>query len=149
MCIRDRLKRYTGKLLMKDFILPKIFCFLVNRQVFVRGDLILMMYSVFSLKVLIEKRRGFNVETHLAFTDYEQAFHRVNRNILWNMYKRGYLKHLIHVIRSLHYRSRLVLFIWKDLTEKIYVKLSQGCSIPPTLFNICINDIVREWKLSI
>lgn len=34
-----------------------------------------------SLKMLIEKRREFNLEMHLAFIDYEKVFHRVNKTI--------------------------------------------------------------------
>lgn len=33
----------------------------------------------FSLKLLIEGRREFNVQTHLAATDFEKAFDRVIR----------------------------------------------------------------------
>jgi hypothetical protein len=33
----------------------------------------------FSMKLLIEKRREFNLETHLAFLDYVKAFDEVKR----------------------------------------------------------------------
>jgi glutaredoxin-related protein len=34
------------------------------------------------LKIIIKKYREFNIETHLAFTDYKKAFDKVNRNKL-------------------------------------------------------------------
>jgi len=36
--------------------------------------------SVFTIKQTIEKRREFNLETHIAFLDLEKAFDKVNRN---------------------------------------------------------------------
>jgi hypothetical protein len=36
----------------------------------------------FPLKIIIEKHREFNIENHLAFTDYKKAFDKVNRNKL-------------------------------------------------------------------
>ena len=35
--------------------------------------------STFCLKLLIEKRREFNVETHLLFIDHEKAFDNIGR----------------------------------------------------------------------
>ena len=58
--------------------------------------------NVFSIKQTIEKRREFNLETHIAFLDLEKAFDRVNRNQLWQIFnKRGMHYHLIEVIKSL------------------------------------------------
>lgn len=40
---------------------------------------------------------------HLAFIDYEKPIARVKRSILWDIiYKKGYPKLLIDVIRSLY-----------------------------------------------
>ena len=41
--------------------------------------------NVFTIKQTIEKRREFNLETHIAFLDLEKAFERVNRNQLWQI----------------------------------------------------------------
>ena len=43
--------------------------------------------STFCLKLLIEKRRKFNLETHLLFIDYEKAFDNIQRQILFNILK--------------------------------------------------------------
>jgi TusA-related sulfurtransferase len=34
------------------------------------------------LKIIIQKHREFNIETHLAFIDYKKAYDIVNRNKL-------------------------------------------------------------------
>jgi len=41
----------------------------------------------FCLKLLIEKEREFNWETHLLFIDYEKAFDNIKRQILVNILK--------------------------------------------------------------
>lgn len=41
--------------------------------------------SIFTLKQLFEKRREFNLETHVAFIDFEKAFDRVDREKLWKI----------------------------------------------------------------
>jgi sorting nexin-29 len=34
--------------------------------------------DIFTIRQIIETRRKFNVETHIAFIDYEKAFDRAN-----------------------------------------------------------------------
>jgi hypothetical protein len=41
----------------------------------------------YCLKLLIEKRRECNLETHLLFIDYEEAFDNIQRQILFNILK--------------------------------------------------------------
>ena len=41
--------------------------------------------DVFYFKILIEKRRVFNLDTHFACIDYEEAFARVNISIVWDV----------------------------------------------------------------
>lgn len=63
--------------------------------------------ATFTVKQLIEKRREYNLETHMAFIDYEKAFDRVNRETLWEiMIRRGYPNHLIKVLKDQYW-------IWK------------------------------------
>jgi sorting nexin-29 len=40
---------------------------------------------IFSLKLPLEKRRVFNLETHFLFLEYEKAFDQVNRLKLFNI----------------------------------------------------------------
>jgi hypothetical protein len=40
---------------------------------------------LFSPKLLLEKRREFNLETHYLFLDYEKSFDQVNRLKLFNI----------------------------------------------------------------
>jgi len=52
----------------------------------------------FCLKLLIEKRREFNLETHLLFIDYENAFDNIQRQILFNILKSK--THPRHIAKS-------------------------------------------------
>jgi hypothetical protein len=40
--------------------------------------------AIFTLKQIIEKRREFNKETHIASIYFEKAFDNVNHRIQWN-----------------------------------------------------------------
>ena len=43
---------------------------------------------LFSMKLLVEKRREFNLETQLAFIDYVNAFDKVERDKLFEILQR-------------------------------------------------------------
>jgi hypothetical protein len=64
--------------------------------------------SVFTLKMPADKRREYNLETHIAFVDYEKAFDPVNRQKLWEILPRkGTPMHTVQVIKSL-YKETLI-----------------------------------------
>jgi hypothetical protein len=48
---------------------------------------------IFSLKLLLEKRREFNLETHFLFLDYEKASDQVNRLKLFNILQKRNILH--------------------------------------------------------
>jgi sorting nexin-29 len=60
-------------------------------------------YNVFTLNQIIEKRREFNMETHIGFIVLENFFDRVNRGKVWEILdKRGYSKHLIKTLGNIY-----------------------------------------------
>jgi hypothetical protein len=78
------------------------------------------MDAVFTLKQIIEKRREFNKETHIAFIDFEKAFDNVNHRILWNiMEKRGFLRHLTEATDSLYHNTSIILDLDGKLTKTV------------------------------
>jgi len=80
--------------------------------------------NIFIIKQTIEKRREFNLETHLAFLDLEKAFDRVNRNQLWQILnRRGIPYHLIEVIKSLYKYTSIQIDTGRKILEKIYINL--------------------------
>jgi hypothetical protein len=49
----------------------------------------------FSMKLLIEKRREFNLETHLAFIYYVKAFDKVKRSKMFEILQGKYISKLL------------------------------------------------------
>lgn len=108
--------------------------------------------NVFILQQILEKRREFNLPTHLAFIDFEKAFDNVNRTKLWDiMEKQGYPAHIVNVMKTMYEGSKIIINTGRKKTEEIPINkgVRQGCPISPTLFNIYINDIIQKWKLII
>ena len=97
------------------------------------------MGNIFTIKQIIEKRREFNLETHMAFLDLKKAFDRVNRNQLWQILnRRGIPNHLIEVIKSLYRNTSIQIDTGRKILHKMYVNqgVRQGCNLSPALFNI-------------
>jgi hypothetical protein len=63
----------------------KIYSKIINKKL--KGHL--CTDATFCLKLLIEKRREYNFDTHLLFLDYEKAFGSVQRQILFNILEAG------------------------------------------------------------
>jgi hypothetical protein len=74
---------------------------------------------------MIEKRREFNLEMHIAFVDFEKAFDRVSRHLLWSVMEiRGHPQQTIKAIQSLYNESNIVINTGIKRTDKI--KTNQG-----------------------
>lgn len=105
--------------------------------------------NTFIVKQIIEKHREFNVQTHMAFIDFEKAFDRVDRNVLWRILeKRGYPQQLIKAVQSLYSNTRVAVKSNLKVSEEIPTNqgVRQGCPLSPALFNIYIDDIMRRWR---
>lgn len=106
--------------------------------------------SVFTLKMIIEKRREFNLETHIAFVDYEKAFDRVKRPKLWEiMSKKGIPQHLIQVIKGLYDGTRICIDTGHSIGRNYATTnqgVRQGCSLSTALFNLYLDDMLMEWN---
>jgi hypothetical protein len=57
-----------------------------------KGDLV---QTVFSMKLLIEKRREFNLEIRFGFVDYEKAFDKVQRQKRFSILKEKNIPNLL------------------------------------------------------
>jgi hypothetical protein len=51
--------------------------------------------GIFTLKILIERRREFNLETHMAFLDFEKAFDMVKRSLLFKILQEKNIPNLL------------------------------------------------------
>jgi hypothetical protein len=99
---------------------------------------------------IIEKRREFNNEPHIAFIDFEKAFDTVNRIILWSiMEKRGFPRHLTGTIGSLYHNISIILDLDGKLTKTFTtnkgVRATRALSFADH-FNIYIDDMLHTLK---
>lgn len=101
---------------------------------------------VFILKQIIQKRREYNLETHILFVDFVKAFDRVSRGKLWEIMKeRGYPLHIVKTIEEM-YKNTKICIKKHGNEEVINLGVRQGCPLSPTLFNIYIDAAVLEWQ---
>lgn len=102
---------------------------------------------IFTISQLIEKRKEFNLPTFFAFIDYEKAFDRVDRSILWKILEnKGIPSHLIRVIQSLYLNNTIQLKTSRNnKMAEINQGVRQGCPLSPTLFNLYMDEVIRIW----
>jgi hypothetical protein len=101
------------------------------------------------MEQLIQKRREFNLPTYILFIDYGKAFDRVPRGKLWNIMKnKGFSDHIVKTVQSLYINTRITVDKGTSVSNKeIHTnqRVKQGC-MPPTLFNIFIDKVIRQWQ---
>ena len=103
----------------------------------------------FCLKLLIEKRREYNLDTFLLFIDYEKAFDCIKREQLFTIMKhRNIPYHLVEVIKDIYKDNKIQLKYNNKLSNAADINrgVRQGCSLSPTLFNIYMNEIITQWQ---
>ena len=102
----------------------------------------------FVLNYQLKKRREFNLETHLPFTDYEKAFDNIQRHILLNILKvRRIPDTLLKAIVDIYTQNKILIKINNKLSKPVEINkgVRQGCPLSPTLFNIYLDDIITKW----
>jgi len=95
----------------------------------------------FCLKLLIEKRRKFNLETHLLFIDYEKEFDNIQRQILFNILKSRHIPDaLLEAIVDIYTQNKILIKFNNKLSKPVEINkgVRQGCPLSRTLFNIYI-----------
>jgi predicted RNA binding protein with dsRBD fold (UPF0201 family) len=105
------------------------------------------IYPLFSMELLIEKRREFNLETHLAFLDHVKAFYKVKRDKLSEILQRKNISNLVlKSIIEIYSGNKIKVKINTQLSEehKINHRVRQDCPLSPTLFNIYMNEIIAK-----
>ena len=104
--------------------------------------------AIFTLKQIMEKRKEFNLPIYLLFLDYEKAYDRVRRPILWNILEEYEIpKNLINAIKSMYDNTSITIEgDNKSKREIINQGLRQGCGLSPILFDLYINKILEEWQ---
>jgi len=97
------------------------------------------MGPTFYLKLLIKKRREFNLKTHLIFIDYEKAFDNIQRQILFNILKSRHIPDtLLQAVVDIYTHNKILIKFNNKLSKPVEINkgVRQGCPLSPILFNI-------------
>jgi hypothetical protein len=68
------------------------------------------------------------------------------------MIKRGFPKHLIRAVQSLYHENQTIIEREGEKDDKkisINQGVRQGCPLPPTLFSLYTDDIIRRWQIEL
>ena len=105
--------------------------------------------NVLVMKEIIEKNKKLGRELYLVFLDVEKAYDMVNRSKLLTLLTHRDRK-VVQVIRKL-YEDSEVEFTLGDVSTgwlRNNIGVRQGCVISPTLFNICINELIVRIRMT-
>jgi hypothetical protein len=103
------------------------------------------------LKILIQKHRELNNETHLSFIDYKKAFDEVNRNKLNEILTEDNIPNqLIMAIYEICKHKLIAVILQAETSEWKIINcgVRQGCSLSPLLFITYMNKITQKWKVT-
>lgn len=106
--------------------------------------------AVFIIRQITEKSIEYNRPAYMCFIDLEKAFDRVQlRDVVHLLYNRQIPYNLIKTIENIYEANLIQARINGDLTEPINVGcgIRQGDSLSPLLFNIIMDEIIRNVRL--
>ena len=102
--------------------------------------------QIFTLRRLMEEVRDKRIETYMCFIDLKAAYDTV-KEALWEVVSRyGVSAKLVRLLKALYRDTQSAVRVEGDLTEWFNVNtgLRQGCLLSPMLFNIFIDQVIRE-----
>ena len=99
---------------------------------------------------IMEKAREFQKNIYFCFIDYAKAFDCVDHNKLRKILKEmGIPDHLTCLLRNLYADQEATVRTRHGPTDwfQIGIEIYQGCILPPCLFNLCAEYIMRNARL--
>ncbi len=89
--------------------------------------------------------------TYVGFINFSKAYDRIKRHKLWSHLNRiGVPEKFLSALKSLYQNVECSVKINGNLTDWFPVNFvfKQGCVLSPTLFNLYINELIKEIKAS-
>jgi uncharacterized protein YukE len=105
--------------------------------------------QIFILRQLSEKAIRTGKQIHACFIDMEKAFDRVKREDIWKILEnRGIEKDLIQNIQSLYEKTESYIRLRNEKSKPFANKigLRQGCILSPLLFNLMLDEAIKQNK---
>ena len=106
--------------------------------------------QIASFRWIIKKAREFQKNIYFCFIDYAKAFDCVDHNKLWKILKEmGIPDHLICLLRNLYTGQEPTVRTGHGTTDLFQIGkgVRQGCILPPCLFNLYAEYIMRNAGL--
>ncbi len=107
------------------------------------------MDQIFVIKMLVKEYLGKDRKLYAAFMDLENAYNRVDREVLWYVLKiYGVEGQVMERIKAFHRVVKACVKADVELSDSfaIGVGVRQGCVMSPWLFNIFMDGCMREMK---
>jgi hypothetical protein len=85
----------------------------------------------------------------LLFIDYKKAFDNIQRQILFNILKSGYIPDtLLKSIVDNYTQNKILIKLNNKLSKSVENNkgVRQVCPLSPTLFNIYLDEIITKWQ---
>ncbi len=102
------------------------------------------LFQSFSLTQIIESTKE---PVFVAFTDINQAFDKVCRNILWrHLFELGVRGKILHMLFDMYSSATYAIHFLNQVSECIRPSngLRQGCTMSPLLFSLFIQILLNE-----
>lgn len=104
---------------------------------------------IFALRIVMEKYYEFNIDLHMLFVDFRQAYDSINREVLWQALDELLIPgKYIQLIRSCYAETHCVIRVNGQYSQPFEVKngLRQGDPLAPLLFNLALEWIMRKVR---
>lgn len=104
--------------------------------------------AVFIIRQIVEKSVEYNRPAYMCFIDLQKAFDRIQvQDVIHLLYNRGIPLSIIKTIENI-YKNKIQAKVNGKLTTQITVNngIRQGDSLSPLLFNIVMDELIKEVK---
>ena len=103
--------------------------------------------QIYTVRQIIEKAIKQGKDIRLCFIDFEKAFDKVKRVVIWKcMERRGIDNKLIQAVKSYYKKTRNYTQTNNEESKESETiqGVRQGCVLSPLLFNIVTNEVIKE-----
>ena len=105
--------------------------------------------QILVVKQIVENTIEKNKKTYMAFVDLEKAYNNVSREKLWVVLdKYGIKGKLLRAIQALYVGSKACVKVGGLTSQEFEVGrgVRQGCTLSPWLFNLFMDNVMREAR---